>query len=71
MLGTQVDIQLDRKLPHFVPLALVQLLRNEAAQALPYLTKEHIAALSDMHLLHRGRLSVQVSAQIVAHENVW
>lgn len=60
-------MQLKRKLPHFVPLALLQVLAKGSSQQLGYLTAEHLAAIRSMTLLNRGRLSVQVSRQ---EENV-
>ncbi|PWN35167.1 DUF55-domain-containing protein [Meira miltonrushii] len=54
-----VDVQLERKLPNLVPLALLQLLRDDSSKKLDYLTKAHRNAISSMQLLNRGRLSVQ------------
>lgn len=54
-----VDVQLERKLPNLVPLALLQLLRDDSSKKLNYLTKVHRNAISSMQLLNRGRLSVQ------------
>lgn len=54
-----VDVQLERKLPNLVPLALLQLLRDDSSKTLDYLTKIHRNAISSMQLLNRGRLSVQ------------
>ncbi|MCO5549547.1 hypothetical protein L7F22_003019 [Adiantum nelumboides] len=55
-----VDLQLERKLPNLVPLALLQLLRDDTTKKLDYLTKVHRNAISSMQLLNRGRLSVQM-----------
>ena len=58
----QVDVQLHRKLPHLVPLALLQYIASPSpSHSVPYLTQSHLDAIASMQLLRRGRLSVQVS----------
>lgn len=65
----QVDVQLLSKLPHLVPLALLQYLSSPAcSHSLPYLTQDHLDAISKMQLLNRGRLSVQVSSTVLLSE---
>ncbi|GAA5986500.1 hypothetical protein JCM11641_005220 [Rhodosporidiobolus odoratus] len=58
-----VDVEFVSKLPHLVPLALLQLLPSTSPDSLPpslsYLTPPHLAAISTSTLLSRGRLSVQ------------
>ncbi|KAI3624979.1 hypothetical protein CBS9595_000340 [Malassezia furfur] len=59
----RVDVRFVRRLPHFVPLALLQHLAEGLSDAersdVAYLTDAHLASLAAMPLLHRSRLSVQ------------
>lgn len=66
-----VDVQLERKLPNLVPLALLQLLRDDSSKNLDYLTKTHRTAISSMQLLNRGRLSVQYVEPDAYEAVVW
>ncbi|GAA5935321.1 hypothetical protein JCM1841_006706 [Sporobolomyces salmonicolor] len=56
-----VDVQFVSRLPHLVPLALLQHLSTLSAPpaSLSYLTPSHLAAIADSPLIKRGRLSVQ------------
>ncbi|KAK0562193.1 hypothetical protein OC844_002823 [Tilletia horrida] len=59
-----VDCTFRSRLPHFVPLALLQhiasgALTAEQKEQVPFLTPDHIKAFAGMALLNRGRLSVQ------------
>jgi hypothetical protein len=64
----QVDVQLLSKLPHLVPLALLQYLSSsDCSHSLPYLTQDQLDAISKMQLLNRGRLSVQVGSDSSSH----
>ncbi|WFC94828.1 hypothetical protein MBRA1_001464 [Malassezia brasiliensis] len=59
----RVDVQFVRRLPHFVPLSLLQHLAEGLSEAeradVAYLTDAHLASVAAMPLLHRSRLSVQ------------
>lgn len=61
-----VDVRFERKLAHIVALPLLHYIAaglSESERAdVPYLTDEHIDAISEMPLLRRSRLSVQVCA---------
>jgi hypothetical protein len=56
-----IDATLVKRLPHFVPLAVLKQLStlSGAPEATPYLDSEDLAAIKSMGLLNRGRLSVQ------------
>ncbi|GAA5907862.1 hypothetical protein JCM6882_004576 [Rhodosporidiobolus microsporus] len=58
-----VDVEFVSKLPHPVPLSLLQSLSTCTSSSLPpslaYLTPSALTAISASHLLTRGRLSVQ------------
>jgi len=63
-----VDVEFVRRLPHMVPLALLQHLASSdftesQHKDVQYLTEKHINALRGMALLNRSRLSVQVCGE--------
>ena len=59
----RVDVQFVRRLPHFVPLALLQHLSEGLSESeredVAYLSDAQLASVAAMPLLHRSRLSVQ------------
>lgn len=59
----RVDVQFVRRLPHFVPLALLQHLAEGLSESeredVAYLSDAQLASVAAMPLLHRSRLSVQ------------
>ncbi|GAA6043361.1 hypothetical protein JCM8097_008050 [Rhodosporidiobolus ruineniae] len=63
-----VDVEFVSKLPHLVPLSLLQSLSSisspsDLPPSLAYLTPEHLRAIAASHLLTRGRLSVQPAGE--------
>lgn len=60
----RVDVRFVRRLPYFVPLALLQHIAQglsaEQRKDVAYLSDEHLAGIAGMALLNRSRLSVQV-----------
>ncbi|GAA5846330.1 hypothetical protein JCM11251_004056 [Rhodosporidiobolus azoricus] len=62
-----VDVEFVQKLPHLVPLSLLQVLSSSSPSSLPpslqYLTSSAIASISTSPLLTRGRLSVQPASE--------
>ncbi|GAA6017630.1 hypothetical protein JCM11491_005307 [Sporobolomyces phaffii] len=61
-----VDVEFVSKLPHLVPLALLQHLSKIStppAALAPYLTAAHLAAIAESALIKRGRLSVQPASE--------
>lgn len=62
-----VDVKLERRLSHLVPLALLQqLAAGGQEEKLDYLDDQDFKAIAKMQLLNRGRLSVQVRPCSVA-----
>lgn len=62
-----VDVTLEKRLEHFVPLKLLQTLITLPSvpdELSSYLEESHLDALKDMVLLKRGRLSVQPVDQV-------
>lgn len=59
-----VNCTFKSRLPHFVPLALLQHISSsltpEQKEDVSFLSPEHVKAIGSMALLNRGRLSVQV-----------
>ena len=62
----QVDVAFRERVAHFVPLALYKALADLAAppEEIKYLTMEHLAAIKQMPLINRGRLSVQPVSKV-------
>ncbi|GAA6022830.1 hypothetical protein JCM10207_001418 [Rhodosporidiobolus poonsookiae] len=62
-----VDVEFVCKLPHLVPLSLLQLLSTSSLSSVPpslsYLTPAHLSAITTSVLLTRGRLSVQPASE--------
>ncbi|WFD40533.1 uncharacterized protein MJAP1_003519 [Malassezia japonica] len=69
----RVDVRFVRRLPYFVPLALLQHIAQglsaEQRKDVAYLSDEHLAGIAGMALLNRSRLSVQ-PVQTSAYEAV-
>jgi hypothetical protein len=61
-----IDVTFKRRLPHFVPLALLRHIASLSAlpEELSYLSAQHLDAIKTMPLLNKGRLSVQPVEQL-------
>ncbi|GAA5825316.1 hypothetical protein JCM5353_005617 [Sporobolomyces roseus] len=60
-----VDVEFVSRLPHLVPLALLQHLAQLSSppSSLPYLTSSHLTEIANSALISRGRLSVQPATE--------
>lgn len=54
-----VDVKFVMRLPHFVPLRVLQDLTNNKLEVPDYISTEDLQSIKAMPLLNRGRLSVQ------------